>query len=602
MQTLRFRIAVVYAALVVGAMAVLGLVLVRTESARFRDALDERLVAEARLIAEAARPALRFGATMETVDPLAERLSTEGGVRVTIIAPDGRVLGDSHADPAQLENHTGRPEVADALAGGIGRATRVSSTIGGEATYVAVPVRDPSAEGQGADRLLGVARVATPVSGINADLRRIAFSVAATAALMALGAAILAVLLAGAVTRPLDQLRRAAAGLAAGAFDQRVQEGGGAEVRDLAAGFNEMAARLRETVDALASEHSRLEALLAAGADALLALDRDGMVCYLNPAAERLFGRAVGRSIAEAGRNHELTGVVRTALARTTPQRAAILLEPRHLWLQAIASPIEGGGDWALLLILHDITEVRRAETTRRDFIANVSHELRTPLAGIKAVVETLRNGAIEDPEVAEEFLSRVDEEVDRLVHLVEELLQLARIESGAAPMAIREVRPRDLLAACVDRFRHQAERAGVTLDLDVPEDLPPIRADPDRLGQAVGNLVHNAIKFTPPGGAVTVEAEAGAGTIAIRVSDTGSGIDPTDLPRIFERFYVADRARSQRGTGLGLAIVKHVVRAHGGTVAAKSALGAGSTFTITLPLDAVPPVEEQREPLQVRA
>jgi two-component system phosphate regulon sensor histidine kinase PhoR len=371
--------------------------------------------------------------------------------------------------------------------------------------------------------------------------------------------------------------------VAAGSFDQRVQGGGGAEVRDLAAGFNDMAAQLRETVDALASEHSRLEALLAAGADGLLALDRIGVVCYLNPAAEALFGRGEGRSIAEAARNHELTMVVRKALAEQRSERAVVRLEPRDLWLQAIASPIQGGGDWALLLILHDITEVRRAETTRRDFVANVSHELRTPLAGIKAVVETLRDGAIDDPDTAAEFLLRVDEEVDRLVHLVEELLQLARIESGTAPMVMTDVPPRDLLVACVGRFQHQAERAGVTLDLNVP-DLPQIHADPDRLGQAVGNLVHNAIKFTAPGGTVSIEATARFGVIEIRVSDTGSGIDPADLPRIFERFYVADRARSRRGTGLGLAIVKHVVRAHGGNITVESRLGAGSTFTITLP------------------
>jgi two-component system phosphate regulon sensor histidine kinase PhoR len=585
MGTLRLRIALVYAALVVAAMSVLGVILHQTESGRFRTMLDERLVAEARLVGEAVAPALRAGGDGQAVDPLVARLGGEIGVRVTVIAPDGRVLGDSEDDPGRMENHAGRPEVQAALRGETGRSTRESVTASNGLRYVAVPIFDPLAPEAGTAALLGVARVAMPVSAINADLRRIALSVALMAALTALGAAALAVVLAGAITGPLDQLRRAAAGLAAGALDQRVEVNGGAEVRGLAADFNEMAARLRESTDARAHERSRLEALLAAGADGLLALDRDGVIRYLNPAAAALFGPALGRSFSEAARNHELSTLVRSALTSGARERATVHLEPRDIWLQAIVSPIAGGGEWALLVILHDITEVRRAETTRRDFVANVSHELRTPLAGIKAVVETLRDGALEDREAADEFLIRVDEEVDRLVQLVEELLQLARIESGAAPMVMADVLPRDLLAACIARFQHQAERSGVTLSLDAPE-LPAIRADPDRLSQAVSNLIHNALKFTMPGGVVIVGARPRGEMVQITVSDTGSGIDPADLSRIFERFYVADRARSRRGTGLGLAIVKHVVRAHGGTVEAESMLGAGSTFTITLPVD----------------
>ena len=583
MQKLRFRIALVYAVLVVASMVALGLVLLRTEERRFRRTLDERQLSEARLVAEALTPALRSGAGIEAVDPLAKRLGREGGVRVTIIAPDGRVLGDSENDPARLDNHAQRPEVLDALEGNTGRTTRRSETEQRDFSYLAVPIRDTDPSGQRSERVLGVARVSTPVSVVNADLRRIGLSVGAAAAVTAAGAAALAVLLAGAVTRPLGRLGEAAAAVAAGAFDQRVEGGGTREVSELAAAFNEMAARLRRTVDALAHERSRLEALLAAGTDALLALDRAGVVRYLNPQADVLFGRATDRPFAEVARNHELNGLVRTALAGSPQASIAVHTGPPDRWLQATASPIDGGGEWAVLLILHDITEVRRAETTRRDFVANVSHELRTPLAGIKAVVETLRDGALDDPAAAVEFLGRVDAEVDRLVHLVEELLQLARIESGAASMVMTEVPARDLLAHCVERFRHQAERGGVRLTLEAG-DLPPLRADPERLGQAVGNLVHNALKFTPPGGRVTLGAHRRDGVTQITVADTGSGIDPADLSRIFERFYVADRARSSRGTGLGLAIVKHVVRAHGGTVSVESSPGRGSTFTIELP------------------
>ena len=582
MRSLRFRIAILYAGLIVLAMAALGLVLVRTDERRFRRSLDERLLTEALLVAEAVSPVLRTGGDVETVDALAKRLGAQAGARVTIIAPDGAVLGDSENDPRRLDNHRDRPEVVAALASGAGRSTRRSDTEGRDFRYVSVPVRDP-----GTSTLLGVARVSMPVSAINADLRRIGLSVAVAAAGAAVGAAALAVLIAGAVTRPLDRLRSAVRALAAGAFHQRVAAGGGAEVSDLATAFNEMAERLRETVSTLAQHRSRLEALLAASADAIIALDEDGAVRYLNPAAEALFGAASGRPFVEVARDHELHALVRGVLAGGQRATATVHRHGSDAWFQATASPITGGGGWAALIILQDVSEIRRAETARRDFVANVSHELRTPLAGIKAVVETLRDGALHDSAAAEEFLGRVESEVDRLVQLVEELLHLSRIESGTAPMVMAEVAPRELLTGCVERFRHMAERAGVMLTLEAGDALPLIRADRERLGQAVGNLIHNAIKFTPPGGRVTVRAEQVGPDLRITVADTGSGIDAVDLPRIFERFYVADRARSGRGTGLGLAIVKHVVRAHGGTVTASSSPGRGSTFTITLPLAA---------------
>ena len=428
----------------------------------------------------------------------------------------------------------------------------------------------------------------------NVDVQTIVLSVVLTGVVTALVVVVLAVAIARTVTLQLERLRQVARALADGAFDERVDAGGGAEVADLTGAFNDMAGRLSTTMTTVAQERSRLEALLASSEDALIALDAVGVVRYLNSTAAGLLGQATGRPLVEIARNHELSeflqaaGVVRRNAVQTggagRHSSAPIRLSPMEVWVQATASPIIGGGDWATLVILHDVTEVRRAEIMRRDFVANVSHELRTPLAGIKAVVETLQSGAMEDPVVAAEFLERVDAEVDRLVQLVEELLQLARIEAGAE-LSMADVAPSQLLAACVERFRHQAERAGVRLSLDAPATLPTIRADAARLDQAVGNLVHNALKFTPPDGEVTVAAAQAGGNFQISVSDTGIGIDPADLPRIFERFYVVDRARAARGTGLGLAIVKHVALAHGGTVDARSTPGHGSTFTITLPL-----------------
>lgn len=589
MRSIRTRLAITFGLLMLTAMAALGTMLIRTESARFRRDVDDRLLAEARLAAEAVAPEVR-GGSLESMQALTGRLAAVAGARMTVIAPDGTVLGDSDLDPRTMENHAGRPEVQQALAGGSGASTRRSASEDVDFRYVAVVIRDRG-------EVLGVCRLATTTEAIEANLRRIAGTVVLAAAGSAVAGLAAATLLAGAITRPLLRLRDAVRGLTDHGFEPppapvSTPGGGGSEVEDLAAAFDTMSDRLNATFVSLSEERSRLQALLASSTDLLLVLDKFGIIRYLNPAAERQIGAAVGRSLLEATRSHELNDLVR-ALPRAQDtdygapaarQSSTLSLDGGEHWLLATVSPVRGGGGWATLVILHDVTEVRRAEVARRDFVANVSHELRTPLAGIKAIVETLQDGAMDDPPAAADFLTRVDAEVDRLVQLVEELLQLARIESGTE-LTLGEVSVEYLLNAAAERFRPMAERNNIALTLDVAANLPALQADERRLGQAVGNLIHNALKFTPAGGAVRVRAEAGSGAVRVEVTDTGEGILPDDLPRIFERFYMADRARSSRGAGLGLAIVKHVTRAHGGNVDVVSTPGEGATFTITLPV-----------------
>lgn len=445
--------------------------------------------------------------------------------------------------------------------------------------------------------IAAAALLSSHTAGTAASPRGVVAGVALVAIASTAAAVLLASWLAGPITHPIAKLDVAVRALAAGSPPSRLPRGGGAEIERLTSAFDEMASSLYETMRTREQVHSRFEALLASSGDGLVALDADGIVRFQNRAALDLFGDSSGRALAEVARSPELTALLRASLSqrpvRSTiteaeePEQsrtALIYLDRRDLWLQATVSGIAGGGGWSLLVILHDVTEIRRAETTRRDFVANVSHELRTPLAGIKAMVETLRDGALDDRAAADEFLVQVDGEVDRLVQLVEELLQLARIESGAV-VQMSPVDPVAVLEDCVTRFRPQAERAGVTLRLAPADSLPAISANAAQLGQAVGNLVHNAIKFTPAGGSVVLSAEPEGRELRISVADTGSGIDSADLPRVFERFYVADRSRAGRGTGLGLAIVKHVVRAHGGKVEAQSEPGVGSTFTIALPV-----------------
>jgi two-component system phosphate regulon sensor histidine kinase PhoR len=287
-------------------------------------------------------------------------------------------------------------------------------------------------------------------------------------------------------------------------------------------------------------------------------------------------------------------------------QSIAVEVGRRGLFLHAIVRPFRAATSEGYLVILQDLTRVRRLETVRRDFISNISHELRTPLAGLKALVDTLRDGAIEDPPAAQRFLDRMEIEVDALTQMVEELLELSRIESGRMPLRLRPTPVSDVVRPPVERLKPQAERADLTINVDLPDDLPTILAEQERIQQVVTNLVHNAIKFTPAGGRIEIAARAiqvgengepdrylgalepGAlspgAWVALSVQDTGIGISEDDLDRIFERFYKTDRARSGGGTGLGLAIAKHILQAHGGRIWVASREGAGSTFYIALP------------------
>ena len=411
------------------------------------------------------------------------------------------------------------------------------------------------------------------------------------AACLAAGAAavLVALVIAGATTRSLGRLAATARLLTGGGAGERTPSTATAEVADLAAAFNAMAASLQGTISRLAEERNRLESLLASSADAVVAVDGDGLITFTNAAAEALFqtrrAEAVGKPFLHVVRDHELSELASRCAKQGERGLRVIAYGPEQRWLQASAVPIEGGGEWAGLVILHDLSEVRKLDTIRRDFITNVSHELRTPLAAIKASAETLKEGALGDPEAAAEFVRHIENETDRLAQMVEELLELSRIESGAAPLRIGVVPVAPLLERCVERFASQAERAGLSLAAEVSEgEELAVQGDEERLAQAVANLLHNAIKFTPAGGQVTVSAAVQDGEVAIAVRDTGIGISAEDRTRLFERFYKAADARGRPGSGLGLAIVKHIVQAHGGRATVESRPGQGSTFTVLLP------------------
>ena len=339
------------------------------------------------------------------------------------------------------------------------------------------------------------------------------------------------------------------------------------------------------------SENARLATVLEQMIDGVIIVDANGLIQFANPAAQKLFetSNALGHSVTEVVRNHQLVDAWRRCQQTREMQSETVELPARRQFLQIVAIPdTHASGS---LLLVQDLTRVRRLETVRRDFISNVSHELRTPLASLKALTETLQSGALADPEAGPRFLGRISTEVDALTQMAQELLDLSRIESGQVELILAPLAPKSLITSAADRMKMQAERAGLKLSIKCEDELPNIHADKSRLEQVLVNLIHNAVKFTKPGGEVSIEAESVIGGapygdgIRFAVRDSGVGIPAESLTRIFERFYRVDRSRTGSGTGLGLSISKHIVEAHGGKIWAESDEGRGSVFYFVIPL-----------------
>jgi two-component system phosphate regulon sensor histidine kinase PhoR len=331
------------------------------------------------------------------------------------------------------------------------------------------------------------------------------------------------------------------------------------------------------------SNRARLAAMLDQMTDGVLIASEEGRIQFANPAAEKLFGKGlIERSVPEVLRNHQLIQAWQRCQELDEMQVETTEITGRRHFLQMIVIPDQHapGGS---LLVVQDLTRIRRLETIRRDFISNLSHELRTPLASLKALTETLQDGALSDPEVAPRFIGRIATEVDALTQMAQELLDLSRIESGQVSLDRKPIAPKKLLASAAERMRLQAERASLSLTVECPPDLPKVNADEPRIEQVLVNLIHNAVKFTRPGGDVALLAEAGEGVVRFAVRDSGVGIPADEVPRIFERFYRVDKSRAGGGTGLGLSISRHLVESHGGQIWAESREGEGSTFYFTL-------------------
>jgi len=577
-RSLQWRLIIPLALLVTVCLGTLGTYLAYSSRNDEVQNLEQRLAQEARLVSHSVAPLLwdRTG-----VDSLVKSLGRGTDIRLTVIAPDGAVLGDSIEDPDTLENHLDRPEVRAALSTGYGQSIRFSSTRHQDMLYVAVAITGDGGQ------TTGVSRVALPLTTVQKITARLA-GIIAFAVGVAIVVAVAGIWVVGRlVTHPVIQLTREVRRVSAGEVGRTVPVPWNGEIGDLGRAYNEMSLKLAATLSQLKEERGELETIMAQMTDGVLLANAAGDTMITNQSAARLFGfeksTSIGKPVTAIVPEAAVEKVLTDCL-RTGRDKSAQFDSLSGRYLRVIAVPITYGVNQGALLLFQDLTELKDLQTMRRELVGNISHEFRTPLAGIRALVETLEEGALGEPAVARDFLGKIRAEVERLTQLVTELTELSRIESGRTTLERAPLQLNGLITEAIEQLAPLATRQSLTIVKRFMPDLPEVSADRERLSQVLVNLLHNAIKFTPHGGQITVSTRTEAAQVVVSVTDTGVGIEPAVLPRVFERFYKADRSRTGTGTGMGLAIAKHTVQAHGGRIWAESEPGKGSTFSFSLP------------------
>jgi len=523
----------------------------------------------------------------ETIDQLCKDIGKEASTRLTVILPSGKVAGDSEKDPTLMDTHLDRPEFIQALNAPFGMSMRYSQTLEKNMMYVGIPIKVNN-------QILAVVRASIPVTAIDTLIRNIQNEIALGGLIIAIFAAILIFIISRRITRPIEQIKRTAESIAQGNFQVRSLVDQSDEIGNLSDTMNQMAAQLRDRIDTVIRQRNEIEAMLSSMIEGVIAVDEEEHIISMNQAAAAMFScditEAQGRSIQEVIRNTVLHEFVKNALTSQEPIEKDILLYTDVERIINVHGTVLQDAEKhrvGALIVLNDITRLWRLENIRRDFVANVSHEIRTPITAVKGFVETLRDGSVKDPKDNMRFLGIIEKHVDRLEAIIEDLLSLSRIERGGEGehIMLQGGRIRDVLLTAIQVCEIKGAPKKIRVELSCNEELKA-NINPALLEQAVVNLIDNAIKFSDEGSTILVKAVQIDGKISISVRDQGCGIEKRHLPRLFERFYRVDKARSRQmgGTGLGLAIVKHIAQAHGGDVSVESTPGKGSIFSINIP------------------
>jgi two-component system, OmpR family, phosphate regulon sensor histidine kinase PhoR len=507
------------------------------------------------------------------------------GVRATVIAADGQVLADSQSDPHTMENHAGRPEIRDAFAKGEGQSIRHSVTINRDLLYYAarLPV-------QGSAPM--VLRFALPLETVNEELWQFRRQLWFASLMMLLVAGIVSLLISRSFSHRVERLQEFSHRVAEGNFQPLVADPGGDALDKLAVSLNETSSRLELTIRTLMEERNLSAAILGSMVEGVAVVDATDRLVFSNRGFAEILGLdaapRIGSSLVEAVRQPELIEAVRR-VRRGEPAVSAEIVTGtlRQRFFAATATAVRGGDKAGAVLVLHDITDLRKLERVRRDFVANVSHEFRTPLTAIQGFAETLLAGAIDDPQNRFRFLEIILDHARRLARLTEDLLMLSKMDADRLDLEIHRLNVSQFVESCIETTRRPAAEKDIRISVNLQDSVPDIAADRRRLAEVLQNLLDNAIQYTPAGGQIMVSASTDNDEVTFTVSDTGIGIPRVDQPRIFERFYRVDVARSREvgGTGLGLSIAKHLVDAHGGRIWVESEVGQGSQFHFTVPV-----------------
>ncbi|HYT21728.1 MAG TPA: ATP-binding protein [Candidatus Polarisedimenticolia bacterium] len=506
-------------------------------------------------------------------------------VRVTVITSHGQVLADSQSDPSTMENHAGRPEIRDAFANGDGQSARYSVTLRRSLLYYAV--RLPVAGGAPV-----VLRFALPLRTGDEELWRFRRSLWLASLFVLLVTGTISLLISRSFADRVERLREFSQRVSNGDFRPIFADPAGDALDKLAVSLSETAVRLDLTIRTLKDERNLSAAILGSMVEGVLVVDAADRVVFSNAGFAEILGLdmppKIGSALVESVRQTELIEAVRKVLRGEPAVRAEIVTGTlRQRFFAATATAVRGGETSGAVLVLHDITDLRKLERVRRDFVANVSHEFRTPLTAIQGFAETLLAGAIDDPQNRLRFLEIILEHSRRLARLTEDLLMLSKMDADRLELEIRRLSVSQFVESCIETTQRPAAEKDLRISLNLPQQLPDIAADRRRLAEVLQNLLDNAMQYTPSGGQIMVSASANGTEVVFTVSDTGIGIPRADQSRIFERFYRVDVARSREvgGTGLGLSIAKHLVEVHGGRIWVESEVGQGSQFHFTVPI-----------------
>ncbi|MBU4259161.1 MAG: cell wall metabolism sensor histidine kinase WalK, partial [Proteobacteria bacterium] len=522
-----------------------------------------------------------------SVDSICKSAGRQSSTRITVILSSGKVVGDSEEVPENMDNHANRFEVSEALRGEVGTSIRYSKTLKHEMMYVAIPLKRNN-------NILGVLRTSIPVTSIYDELQSIQIQIAFGGLLIALFAAGVSLFISKRISKPIEEIKKGAERFARGDLNYRMPVSDTEEIRGLAEAMNQMAIQLDDRIKTVIKQRNELEAVLSSMKEGVIAVDLDEIIISINQSAASMFKSSASdleqRSIQEAIRNPDLQKIVKSALSNGEHSQGDIVLyqgEESILNVQTTSLLDENEKFIGIIVVLNDVTQLRHLETMRKEFVSNVSHEIKTPLTAIKGFVETLSHGAIDNSEEAKRFLKIIQKHVNRLVALIEDLMHLSVIEQKDKTKEIKLIKGniRSVIKTAVQVCQAKAESKKIKVNLICQEDVST-RIDPPLLEQAAVNLLDNAIKYSEEGGLVQIEAITTESEICISFKDYGIGIPKEHLPRLFERFYRVDKARSRKlgGTGLGLAIVKHIIQTHGGYVTVESEPEEGSNFIIHLP------------------